>query len=102
MGKFDLEEYVKYSEESSVLVNLCDSQKASVGLLCMEEGQTALEDTKNSKMTMVINTGRGSIITEEGEQDVEEGTFVLFEKGEVRLLKAKAKLTALVTTIKKG
>ncbi len=101
MREFNLEEYVKYSEESPVLASLCDFQKASVDLLCMEEGQTALEDTDN-KVTIVINTGRGSIITEEGEQDVEEGTFVLFEKGEARSLKAKTKLTALVTAIKKG
>ncbi len=99
MGEFNLEELVKYSEENPVTINLCDSQKASVSLLCMEEGQIALEETKDNKVTIIINAGSGSIVTEEGKQDVEEGTFVLFERGEARSLKAKTKLTALVTVI---
>jgi quercetin dioxygenase-like cupin family protein len=102
MGEFNLEEFVKYSEENSVTTNLCDSQKASVRLICMEEGQTALEDTQDNKVVIIINTGSGSVVTGEGEQDVEEGTLILFESGEARLLKAKTKLTALVTLIKKG
>ncbi len=102
MGEFDLEEFVKYSEENPVTANLCDSQKASVRLICLEAGQTSLEETIDNKMTIIINTGRGSIVSVDGEQDVEEGTFILFESGETRLLKAKTKLTALVTLIKKG
>ncbi len=102
MGEFNLKEFVKYSGENPVTTNLCDSQKVSVSLLCMEDGQTALEETKDNKVTIIIDTGSGSIVTEEGEQDVEEGTFVLFERGEARLLKAKTRLTALVTLIQKG
>ncbi len=102
MGEFNLEELVKYSEGNPVTANLCDSQKASVSLICMEEGQTALEDTKDNKVAIIINTGSGSIVTGEEEQNVEEGTFILFERGEARLLKAKTKLTALATLIKKG
>lgn len=102
MGEFNLEELTSFSENNAVLKNLCDTQKASVNLLCMEEGQTALEDTDNQKVVVVINTGSGSVITGEGEQDVEEGALVLFESGEKRSLKAKTKLTALVTTIPKG
>ncbi|MHC4267219.1 MAG: cupin domain-containing protein [Planctomycetota bacterium] len=101
MGEFNLKEFVKYSGENPVTTNLCDSQKVSVSLLCMEDGQTALEETKDNKVTIIIDTGSGSIVTEEGEQDVEEGTFVLFERGEARLLKAKTRLTALVTAIQK-
>ncbi|MCP4264126.1 MAG: hypothetical protein GY777_00875 [Candidatus Brocadiaceae bacterium] len=102
MGEFNLEEIVKYSEENSVTTNLCDSQKASVSLVCMEEGQTALEDTKDNKVAIIINTGSGSVVTGEGEQDVEEGTLILFERGEARLLKAKTRLTAVVTLIQRG
>ncbi len=102
MGEFNLEEFVKYSEENSVTTNLCDSQKASVSLVCMEEGQTALEETKDNKVAIIINTGSGSVVTGEGEQEVEEGTLILFESGEARLLKAKTRLTALVTLIQKG
>ena len=102
MGEFNLEEFVKYSEESAVTTNLYDSQKASVRILCMEEGQIALEETKENKVAIIINKGSGSVVTEEGEQEVEEGTFVLFERGESRSLKAKTKLTALVTVIQKG
>ncbi len=101
MGEFDLEKLVKYSTENPVTIDLCDSQKASVSLLCLEEGQVALEDTKDNKVTVIINKGSGSVVTEEGEYDVEEGTFVLFETGEARLLKAKAKLSVLVTILKK-
>jgi quercetin dioxygenase-like cupin family protein len=53
-------------------------------------------------VVIIINTGRGSVVTREGEQDVEDGTLVLFESGETRSLKAKTKLTALVTVIPKG
>ncbi len=102
MGDFNLEEFVKYSEENPVTANLCDSQKVSISLVCMEEGQTALEETKDNKVAIIINTGSGSIVTGEGEKDVEEGTFILFESGEARSLKAKTKLTALATLIKKG
>ena len=102
MGEYNLEEFVKYSEENSVTTNLSDSQKASVSLVCMEEGQTALEETKDNKVAIIINTGSGSVVTGEGEQDVEDGTFILFESGEARLLKAKTRLTALVTLIQKG
>ncbi len=102
MREFNLEEFVSFSEKKAVSTNLCDSQKACVSLLCMEEGQTALEDTNNQKVVVIINTGSGSVITGEGEQDVEEGTLVLFESGERRSLKAKTKLTALVTAIPKG
>ena len=94
MGEFNLEEFVKYSEESAVTTNLYDSQKASVRILCMEEGQIALEETKENKVAIIINKGSGSIVTEEGEQEVEEGKS--------RSLKAKTKLTALVTVIQKG
>jgi len=102
MGEFNLEEFVKFSEENVVSTSLCDSQKACVHLLCMEEGQTALEDTNAQKVVVIINTGIGSVITGEGERDVEEGTLILFESGETRSLKAKTKLTALVTAIPKG
>lgn len=102
MGEFNLEDFVSFSEDNAVVANLCDSEKAHVNFLCMEEGQTALEDTNDQKLVVVINTGSGSIITGEGEQDVEEGTLILFESGETRSLKAKTKLTALVTAIAKG
>lgn len=102
MGEFNLEEFVSFSENNAVLTSLCDSEKVSVHLLCMEEGQTALEDTNDQKVIVIINTGSGSVVTGEGEQDVEEGTLVLFESGETRSLKAKTKLTALVTAIPKG
>ncbi|ODS32885.1 MAG: hypothetical protein SCARUB_01991 [Candidatus Scalindua rubra] len=102
MGEFKLEDSIKFSEENIVSTNLYDSQKVCVDFLCMEEGQSALEDTKDQKVIIVINSGSGSVVTDEGEQDVEEGTFVLFESSEPRTLKAKTKLTALVTAIPKG
>ncbi len=98
MGEFNLENVVSFSENSAVLTKLCDSEKVCVNILCMEEGQTALEDTNDQKVVVIINTGSGSVVTEE-EQDVEEGTLIVFESGETRLLKAKTKLTALVATI---
>ncbi len=101
MGEFNLEDIVGFSENNVVLKDLCDSEKVRVNLLCMEEGQTALEDTNDQKVVVIINTGSGSVVTEE-EQDVEEGTLIVFERGETRSLKAKTKLTALVTTILKG
>ncbi len=102
MGEFNLEEIVSFSENNAVLTKLCDSEKVRVNLLCMEEGQTALEDTNNQKVVVIINTGSGSVVTGEGEQDVEEGTLIMFESGETRSIKAKSKLTALVTVIPKG
>lgn len=101
MGEFNLEELVSFSEKNAVSANLCDSQKVRVNLLCMEEGQTALEDTNDQKVVIIINSGSGSVITGEGEQDVEEGTLILFESGEARSLKAKTKLTALMTAMPK-
>jgi 5-deoxy-D-glucuronate isomerase len=102
MGEFNLEDLASFSENNAVLTKLCDSEKVCVNLLCMEEGQTALEDTNGQKVVIIINTGSGSVVTREGEQDVEDGTLVLFESGETRSLKAKTKLTALVTAIPKG
>ncbi len=101
MGEYNLEDFVSFSEEKAVLTSLCDSEKVSANILCMEEGQTALEETIDQKVVVIINTGSGSVITGEGEQDVEDGTLILFESGEIRSLKAKTKLTALVTTILK-
>ncbi len=102
MGEFNLEDLASFSENGAVSTSLCDSGKAHVNLLCMEEGQTALEDTNDQKVVVIINTGSGSVITGEGEQEVEEGTLIMFESGETRSLKAKTKLTALVTAIPKG
>ena len=102
MGEFKLEDIVKFSEENTVSTNLYDSQKACVNLLCMEEGQSALQETKDQKVIVVVNSGSGLVVSDEGEHEVEEGTFVLFESGEPRTLKAKTKLTALVTIIHKG
>jgi quercetin dioxygenase-like cupin family protein len=102
MGEFKLEDIVKFSEENTVSTNLYDSQKACVNLLCMEEGQSALQETKDQKVIVVVNSGSGLVVSDEGEHEVEEGTFVLFESGEPRTLKAKTKLTALVTIIPKG
>jgi|TARA_B100001964_G_C13960645_1_gene477518 quercetin dioxygenase-like cupin family protein len=102
MGEFNLENITSFSENSTVLTKLCYSEKVCVNLLCMEEGQTALEDTNDQKVVVIINTGSGSVVTGEGEQDVEEGTLIVFESGESRSIKAKTKLTALVTAIPKG
>ena len=102
MGEFKLEDIVKFSEENTVSTNLYDSQKASVSFLCMEEGQSALQETKDQKVIVVVNSGSGLVVSDEGEHEVEEGTFVLFESGESRTLKAKTKLTALVTALPKG
>ncbi len=102
MGEFKLEEVTKFSEENVVSTNVYDSQKVCTNFLCMEEGQSALEDTKEQKVIAIINSGSGSVVTDDGEQDIEEGTFILFESGESRLLKAKSKLTALVSIISKG
>lgn len=101
MGAFKLEDIVKFSEENTVSTNLFDSQKACVDFLCMEEGQSALEDTKDQKVIVVVSSGSGSVVTDEGEQDIEEGTFIMFESGESRTIKAKTKLTALVTALPK-
>ncbi len=101
MGEFNLEKITSFSENGAVLTKLCDSEKVCVNLLCMEEGQTALEDTNDQKVVVIINTGSGSVVTD-GEQEVEEGTLLVFESGETRSLKAKTKLTALVTIIPKG
>ena len=101
MGEFNLEELASFSENNAVLTKLCDSEKVCVNLLCMEEGQTALEDTNGQKVVVIINTGSGSVVTKE-EQGVEEGTLIVFESGETRSLKAKTKLTALVTIMPKG
>jgi 5-deoxy-D-glucuronate isomerase len=98
MGEFNLDDLADFSENSAVLTKLCDSEKVCVNLLCMEEGQTALEDTNGQKVIVIINNGSGSIVTEE-DKDVEEGTLIVFESGETRSLKAKTKLTALVATI---
>ncbi len=100
MEEFNLEDVVSFSGNSAVLKDLCDSEKVRVNLLCMKEGQTALENTNDQKVVVIINTGSGSVVTDE-EQDVEEGTLIVFESGETRSLKAKTKLTALVTTILK-
>ena len=100
MGEFNLEDVASFSDNSAVLKDLSDSEKVRVNLLCMEEGQTALENTNDQKVVVIINTGSGSVVTDV-EQDVEEGTLIVFESGETRSLKAKTKLTALVTTILK-
>ncbi len=102
MGEFKLEDIVKFSEDNIVSTNLFDSQKVSVSFLCMEEGQSALEDTNGQKVVVVINSGSGSVVTDEGEQDVDEGTFIMFESSEDRTVKAKTKLTALVAALPKG
>ena len=102
MGEFNLGDFVSFSENNAVLTSLCDSEKVRVNLLCMEEGQTALEDTSDQKVVVIVNTGSGFVVTGEQEQGVEEGTLIMFESGETRSLKAKTKLTALVTTILKG
>ena len=102
MGEFNLEEVTKFSAKNVVSTTLYDSQKVCANFLCMEEGQTALEDTKEQKVIVIINSGNGSVVTDDGEQEVEEGTFILFESGESRLLKAKSKITALVNVISKG
>ena len=102
MGKFKLEDIVSFSEENTVSTNLYDSQKACVSFLCMEEGQSALQETKDQKVIVVVNSGSGLVVSDEGEHEVEEGAFVLFESGEPRTLKAKTKLTALVTALPKG
>ncbi len=102
MGEFNLEALESFSEDNAVLKDLCGSEKVRVNLLCMEEGQTALENTNDQKVVVIINAGNGSVVTGEGEQDVEEGTLIVFESEETRSLKAKTKLTALVTIIPKG
>ena len=102
MGEFKLEAVTKFSEENVVSTSLYDSQKVCANFLCMEEGQSALDDTKEQKVIVIINSGSGSVVTDDGEQDIEEGTFILFESGESRSLKAKSKLTALVSVISKG
>ena len=102
MGEYNLNEFVSFSGDGAVSKNLSDSEKVGANFLCMEEGQTALEDTNDQKVVVIINSGSGSVTTEEGVQDVEEGTLVVFESGETRSLKAKTKLTALVTAILKG
>ncbi len=102
MGEFKLEDIVKFSEENTVTTNLYDTQKVCVDFLCMEEGQSALQETKDQKVIVVINSGSGSVVTDEGEQDIEEGSFVLFERSEPRTIKAKTRLTALVAALPKG
>ncbi len=99
MAEIKLEDFIKFAEGGAVSKNLFESQKGSVGIICMEEGQTALEDTKGKKVIVIINSGSGVVISDEGEQEVEEETFILFETGESRLLRAKTRLTALVVDI---
>ena len=102
MGEFNLKDIAKFSEENTVSTNLYDSEKVCADFLCMDEGQSALQDTRDQKVIVVINSGSGSIVTDDGEQDVEEGTFIMFEGGESRTLKAKTKLTALVAVLPKA
>lgn len=102
MGEFRLEEITVFSKEKTISTNVFDSEKVSVNFLGMEEGQSALEETKDQKVIIIINSGNGSVVTDEGEQDIEEGTFIMFESGEARLIKAKTKLTAIVAVLPKG
>lgn len=101
MAEFRLEDFTNFSEEEPLSTNLYDSKKAGVDFICLKEGQSALQDTKDQKVMILVNSGSGSVVSDEGEHNIEEGTFVLFEPGETRTLKAKTKLTALVTAIPK-
>lgn len=102
MGEIKLERAIKFSKDDIVSTDLYESQKVCCRLLCMEEGQSALEDTKEKKIIIIIHSGSGSVVTDDGERDVEEGVLVLFESNESRLLKAKTRLTALVASLSKG
>ncbi|GJQ57984.1 MAG: hypothetical protein D8M57_01165 [Candidatus Scalindua sp. AMX11] len=94
-----LDDITEFSNEKTVSRTLHETQKVKSIFLCMSEGQTDLQDSVNCKVAILVFSGNGSVSTKEGECDVEEQDLIVVERNEARVLKAKTKLTAVVTFI---
>ncbi|MCP5002988.1 MAG: hypothetical protein GY941_03420 [Planctomycetes bacterium] len=95
----NLNDICEFSNEKTVSKTLLETQKIKSVVLCMSEGQTDLQDSVNSKVAILVYSGNGSVSTNDGEYDVEEQDLIVFERNEARSLKAKTKLTVVVTYI---
>lgn len=94
-----LDEIVEFSSEKTVSKLLHETEKVKSVFLCMSEGQTDLHDSVNCKVAILVYSGCGSVSTNDDEYDVEEKDLIVFERNEDRVLKARTKLTAVVTFI---
>ncbi len=94
-----LDDITEFSDEKTVSKSLHETKKVKSIFLCMSEGQTELQDSVNRKVAILVYSGTGSVSSSGDEYDVKEQDLIVFERDEPRLLKAKTKLTAVVTYI---
>ena len=96
-----LDDMIEFSTEKTISKILHESEKVKSVFLCMNEGQADLQESVDCKIAILVHSGCGSVSANEEEHEIAEKDLVLFEKDEPRTLKAKTKLTAVVTFIKK-
>ena len=96
-----LDDMIEFSTEKTISKILHESEKVKSIFLCMNEGQADLQESVDCKIAILVHSRCGSVSTNEEEHEIAEKDLVLFEKDEPRTLKAKTKLTAVVTFIKK-
>jgi len=94
-----LDDMMEFSTEKTISKILHESEKVKSVFLCMNEGQTDLQESVDCKIAILVYSGCGSVFTNGEEQEIAEKDLVLFERDEPRTLKAKTKLTAVVTFI---
>lgn len=90
---------MEFSDEEAVLKDIYKSDKVNVFFLCAVEGQEALQDTSDHKVTVLVNSGSGTITSGEETFDINEGDLAVIDENESRILKAKSGLTAVVTVV---
>jgi quercetin dioxygenase-like cupin family protein len=99
MGKINLEEFVEFSTTKPVSKMLYDCEQVRTVLFCLEADQEVEPHTVVPKVTMLVISGRGAFIVGDQTHDVEPGSFVVCESNEAHGIKAKERMTVLVSIV---
>ncbi len=101
--KFNISEYVDYSENSVVSKTILDKGKAgNITLFSFDEGQGLSEHTSPYDAVVYITDGEALITISRNEYTVEKGEIIIMPANEPHSLKARKKFKMALIMIKKA
>lgn len=95
-----LKDKITFSKSAPHKAVICDTEKATAVLICLESGQSAGEYSAKGEASLFVLDGKGSFIIAGKEKKVEKGSLIVCGGNESHNIKADYNMVVLAVIAK--